>query len=186
MDLSDLSRKILSGLAAIVRELDGQNRLAHLEPIDVARGLVAIHDGLKPWTRRTNRLSTNALRVRALFKRASDPNKLLFDDIPSLMGETSALTPPDGIEQVIARVGEGLHELAQAYPDALDRLQKMMLTELQVPNASSQALSELRARAENVRHLTGDFRLEAFVGRLSQFGGTEADMEGIAGLATNK
>jgi hypothetical protein len=186
MDLSDLSRRILSGLAAIVRELDSQNRLAHLEPIDVARGLVAIHDGLKPWAKRTNRLSTNALRIRALFKRASDPNKFLFDDIPSLMGETSAMRPGEGIEQVITLVREGLHELAQAYPDVLDRLQKMMLTELQVPNASSQALSELRARAENVRQLTGDFHLNAFVGRLSQFGGTETDMEGIASLATNK
>jgi len=186
MNLSDLSRTILSGLAAIVRELDCQNHLAHLEPIDVARGLVAIHDGLKPWAKRTNRLSTNALRVRALFKRASDPNKFLFDEIPSLMGETGTMTSADAIEQVIARVREGLHELVQAYSDALDRLQKMMLTELQVPNASSQALNELRARAENVRQLTGDFHLNAFVGRLSQFGGTETDMEGIASLATSK
>lgn len=186
MELSGLSRNILSGLAAIVRELDGQNRLEHLEPIDVARGLVGIHERLQTWVKRTNRLSANAAQVRALFKQASDPNKFLFDDIPSIFGAVTAKKPEATLNQVIARIRDGLHELTGAYREMLERLRHMMLTELQVPTTSAQALAELRARAENVLQLTGDFRLNAFVGRLSQFTGSEADMEGIASLATNK
>ena len=45
---------------------------------------------------------------------------------------------------------------------------------------------ELRARAENVRQLSGDHRLEAFVVRLSHFYGSEQDMESLASMATNK
>ena len=37
-----------------------------------------------------------------------------------------------------------------------------MLAELQVPNVSPQSLAELRARADNIRQLAGDFRLDAF------------------------
>src|SRR5262249_12032610 len=81
---------------------------------------------------------------------------------------------------------EGLEELVQSYSTMLRRLRDIMLEELQVPNASPQALSELRARAENIRQLAGDFRLDAFVGRLTQFEGTQADIEGIASLAVNK
>ena len=186
MDLSDLSRKILSGLAAIIREIDGQNQLIHLEPIDVARGLVGIHDRLQSWVKRTNHLSANALQVRALFKQASDPNKFLFDDIPSVFGHIDSKKTSAGIDQIIERIRDGLRELTNAYSEMLERLQGMMLTELQVPNSSSQSLTDLRSRAENIRQLTGDFRLNAFVSRLSQCTGSMLDMEGIASLATNK
>ncbi len=181
MNLSDLSKNMLSEMAEVVREIDANNSLKNLEPIDVARGLVAIHEGLKPWTKRTQHLSSNAVRIRNLFKHASDPNKFLFDDIPSLFdgGEISSA-------QIITNVREGLHELTKAYDFMLDRLKQMMLTELQVPNTSPQALAELRDRAENIRQLSGDFRLNAFVGRLSQFTASQVDMEGIASLATNK
>src|SRR5262249_27640937 len=60
MNLSDISRRLLSGMADVVRDLDHANTLVHLEPIDVARGLVAIHESLPSWTKRTMRLSANA------------------------------------------------------------------------------------------------------------------------------
>jgi hypothetical protein len=186
MELSEQSREILSGLAAVVRKLDKENQLVHLAPIDVARGLVALHDGLKHWVKRTARLSATALRVRALFKQASDPNKFLFDDIPSLSGAQGPSAGPPEVEGIVALVRDGLEELTQAYSDMLGRLQTMMLTELQVPNASPQAFSDLRARADNVHQLTGDFLLDAFIGRLKGFYGADDDMEGIASLATSK
>ena len=57
---------------------------------------------------------------------------------------------------------------------------------MQVPNASVPMLAELRARSENVRELSGDHRMEAFVMRLVQFFGTDADMESMASMAANK
>ena len=56
MDLSDVSKKLLSGLAEVVRELDEANSLKDLQPIDVARGLIAIFDRLQQWTKRTLQL----------------------------------------------------------------------------------------------------------------------------------
>lgn len=188
MDLSELSRSLLSGMAEIVRDLDRNNTLVHLEPIDVARGLVAIYDQLPDWTKRTMRLSTNAVRVRDLFKRAKDPNKFLFDDIPAALSEDLAQARGDSgdLSRVVANVREGLEELVDAYPSMLHRLRDIMLSELQVPNVAPQSLAELRERAENIRELSGDFRLEAFVGRLSQFDGHDGNFEGIASLAANK
>ena len=49
MDLSEGSRELLSDMAGIVRSLDQENTLVDLEPIDVAKGLVSIHDRLPPW-----------------------------------------------------------------------------------------------------------------------------------------
>ena len=55
-----------------------------------------------------------------------------------------------------------------------------------MPNASPPMLAELRARADNVRDLSGDHRMEAFVMRLAQFSGTDANIENLAGMAANK
>ncbi|MCG7870504.1 MAG: ATP-binding protein [Candidatus Thiodiazotropha lotti] len=187
MDLNKISRSLLSDMADVVRDLDKENELFHLEPIDVARGLVSIYDNLPNWTKRTMRLSTTAVHVRDIFKRARDPNKFLFDDIPALVGsEKGDITNKNDIQKVVSVVKEGLQELVQAYPLMIHRLRDMMLSELQVPNLSRQSLLELHERAENVKELAGDFRLDAFVGRLAQFEGDDAGFEGIASLAANK
>ncbi|WP_431065459.1 ATP-binding protein [Methylotuvimicrobium sp.] len=187
MDLNKISRRMLSDMADVVRDLDEKNKLIHLEPIDVARGLVAIYEKLPNWTKRTMRLSARAIQVRDIFKHARDPNKFLFDDIPALVNSREAeVSDTDDIRNIVSIVKEGLQELVQAYPLMVHRLRDMLLAELQAPNLSRQSILELRERAENVKELAGDFRLDAFVGRLAKFEGADESFEGIASLAANK
>lgn len=186
MDLSEDSRRLLSEMADVVRELDDDNKLTHLEPIDVARGLVAIYDRLPEWVGRTQWLSGNAKRVRHLFKQAKDPNQLIFNDIPDTLASGGAVAEDSALAVVGTSLREGLTELRQAYPAMLHRLRETLLTELQVPNASEPMLAELRARAENVRELGGDHRQEAFIVRLTRFSGGDADVESLASMAVNK
>ncbi len=186
MDLSDIARRLLSEMAAIVRDLDETNRLSQLEPIDVARGLVAIYDQLPQWTKRTMRLSANAIHIRDMFKRARDPNKFLFDDIPETLGGDISQIDEEALHRLVEKVRDGLTELANAYPSMLHRLRETLLSELGVHNISPQSLNELRDRAENIRQVEGDFKLEAFIGRIAQFNDTGASIEDIASLAANK
>ena len=186
MDLSDVSRQLLAELADVVRDLDSDNTLECLEPIDVARGLVTVHDRLPPWTGRTQRLSRVAREVRHLFRQAKDPNRLIFDDMPELLKEPLADADDDAAKRIADHVREGMTELLQAWPAMLNRLREVLLAELQVPNASPAMLAELRARAENIRELGGDHHLEAFIVRLSGFEATDVDIEGLVALAINK
>ena len=186
MDISEMSRQLLSAMAGIVRDLDEENALTHLEPIDVAKGLVSIYDRLHPWVGRTQRLSRDARRIRQLFKQANDPNKLIFDDIPSVLPNAQGVELKDTSEEIADRVRNGLTELIQAYPNMLNRIRETLLTELQVPNASPSMVAELRARAHNIRELGGDHRQEAFIVRLAEFEGGDDDMAGLAGMAVNK
>ena len=184
MELSDTSRQVLSDMAEIVRDLDTENILRHLEPIDVARGLVSIYDRLPAWVGRTQRISQNAKLVRQLFKQASDPNRFLFDDIPQVL---TGLRNNGRISRPLSDVvREGLSELNSAYPNMLYRLRETLLMELGVPNASPSMLTELRERAANIRQLSGDHRLEAFILRVSRFSGSEQDIESLASMAVNK
>ena len=173
MDLTEVSRRLLSGMADVVRDLDEENELSDLEPLDVARGLVAIHDRLPPWVGRTQRLSLNAKRIRQLFKQAKDPNRLIFDDIPKVLDDAQGIGEEKAPQRITSQIREGLVELRQAYPTTLNRMRETLLAELQVPNASPSMLAELRGRAENIRELGGDHRLEAFIVRLARFEGRD-------------
>lgn len=186
MNLSDMSRRLLSEMADIVRQLDCTKELINLEPIDVARGLIAVFVNLQPWVKKTQRLSKNAIRIRTLFNHANDPNKFLFDDIPEMFGIHSQELSSADLSDVITNIRDGLEELVQAFPALLHQLRDTLFAELQVPNASPRALAELRDRAENIKQVTGDHTLESLILRLSRFTGTDEDIESVASITFNK
>lgn len=155
-----------------------------VQPLIVARTIVGEFDALVPWTSRTQSLSPKTLKVREILKRASDPNKLLFDDLPKLTEPCADGSFDPNATAVLLR--DALAEMRAAYPKILDDLKDLMLRELDVRSQSEDSYQSLRDRADNIRHIGGDLRLEAFVGRLTQFHGTREDMEGLAGVAINK
>ena len=178
VEMNGFIGETLEALGALLK-LSGR-----IEPLAVAREIVGEFDALVPWTARTQSLSPKTLQVREILKRASDPNKLLFDDLPRLTEPK-----PDGnfdADATAILLRDALAEMRAAYPKVLEELKDLMLRELDVRSQSDSALKDLRDRADNIRQISGELRLEAFVGRLTQFHGTREDMEGIAGIAVNK
>lgn len=184
MDQGAVSKDLLTRLAGVLTEL-GQPDIA-CTPIDVARGLVALYDGLPAWTKRTSRLTGNALRIRDLLKRASDPNKFLFADLPQAVGLEASQPSKKDTPEVVSRIRAGLAELIAAFPDAVSALQDRFFQELDVRVVDRAGIAELRGRAENVRQVGGDFRLEAVIGRLAAFDAADGSFEELASLATGK
>lgn len=187
--VSDFHRYILAGIAEAIASHGGlPDSQTVVEPLEIARGLVGVITSLKPWTLKTGRLSATAVKVRNLAKLANDPNKFLLDDIPAVFGDQ---TPADmestgDAMTIIKAVRSGLDELVGAYPLMLRELAATMLHELRIPRATELELAELHLRAETVKGLTGNYRLDAFATRLTAYGGTEEEIEGIASLAANK
>ena len=189
VDLSALSQRLLAAMTAILCSLGEKNTVMnYIEPIDVARGLVKVFEQLPPWTKRTMRLSKNAIRVREIFKRASDPNQFLFNDIPGIVGyETDLDIASDSTLQTITKkLREGLEELVHAYSVMLQSLRSIMYSELHFSEMSSSSTEKLRERADNIRGISGDFRVEAFIGRLCHFDGSDKALEGIISLVISK
>lgn len=185
MDLPEASKQLLGELASVVCSFDqvSQQVIGDGEPIDIGRGLVKIFLDLPQWVKRTSRLSRNALVIRDMLKRANDPNKLIFDDIQSLVdGEPSYKV----IKAVVKKISDGLNELTAAYDSMLHRLQDLMLEELLVPNSSEQSFSDLRSRAKNIKQISGDLKTDAFIDRLAFFEGKQDELEGIISLLIGK
>lgn len=186
MDLSHRAKGLLSGLAELVRELDNQNSLTNLEPIDVGRGLVTVFDRLPKWSHNTQRISSTAKLVRTIFKQAHDPNQLLFSDLPGVYQKDADINDENVVSEVVSLIREAMTELVNIYPTMLNRLSNVLLSELQVPNDAPQSLQELRARADNIKKASGEYRNEAFTNRLAAYDGSTTAIEGIGSLAANK
>jgi hypothetical protein len=185
MSMSKISRKLLGNMAELVNEISDKPVL-NLEPLDVGRSLISAFESVAPWVHRTSRLSKNAKDIRALFKRSNDPNKFIFDDIPGLYANQTDITSVIGIEYISDQVKQGLKDILQAYELMLNGLRDQVLKELQVHSRSIQAYKELNDRAKNIKGISGNLRLEAFINRLCMLDSSLDQMESLAGLAINK
>lgn len=165
---------ILSGISDILVEVGASATTR--DPLDAARGLVALVFGLPAWSQRTHTISDIARNVRDTLLKANDPHKVLFIDLAALLENSGGQSYVDALRSPIT-------EIAQAYDNLLTRIQTSMLDALDAP---ADRLDRLRARAEVLNGVTGDLRQDAFATRLAKHDGTKASIEGILSLAANK
>ncbi len=177
-----ISKDLLSRLATVPLEYADHSYVNDLTPINVARGLVSIYERLPQWTLRTNSLPEEVAKVRNLFKHAFDPNQFLFFDLVNLdifkhIRET---------ESAVENLQRNINELVNAYPKMLEQLRYDLMRQLHISEMIKQQFADLRERAKNISQISGDFRLEAFIARISKYENTNDDIVGIASLAVNK
>ncbi|SEI60215.1 hypothetical protein SAMN04244572_01008 [Azotobacter beijerinckii] len=166
--------RILEGISSLLEEVGEKGGAA--DPLEAARGLVAMIFNLPEWSRRTQRLGETAKAIRDMLLKASDPHKVLFVDLPSLLEAT------DGKAYVTA-LRAPLQEIATAYPKMLSEVETKMLEAL---DATPEDLASLRERAKSVAGVSGNFRLDAFSTRLASYDGSRQSLEGILSLAADK
>ena len=172
-DRSSLARSIAKNiLAAEKNETD----FSQYTPLDTARGLVSIAFALPNWTKRTSSVSQSAQNVRSMLLKASDPNKVLFADLPTILGSTSENDLLNNLKLIVA-------ELRAAYPRKLAEVKELVLQSLQHESDSYQ---DLRNRALSVKGITGNFQLESFATRLEEFDGSIERIESLISNAINK
>jgi hypothetical protein len=166
--------KLVGALAASV----AQRAKTYIEaaPLDIARGLVSIVVGLPEWTKRTSTVSERAQKVRAMLLKASDPHKVLFADLPTLLDAKD----PDEINSRLSAVTD---ELGAAYDKMLSGVRLHLLAAL---DHEGRPTADLRNRATTVKGITGELRLDAFAARLELIDDTNSVTEGLISMAVSK
>jgi hypothetical protein len=184
-DLRGMRKQLLQGIADVACELWPTMPRADTPPeaIDVARALFGVLRALPKWSLRTQSVSTAARDLRTTIQAADDPNRLLFEHIPEIV---SGVTDghQKGPDRIVRELRLALRELGLAYEKMLRELEALLLRELGIDNQGP--VQSVHERAKRVQGVTGDFRLEAFIARLSTYSGTLEELEGIASLAANK
>jgi hypothetical protein len=166
--------RILEGISKLLTEVG--ERAGSADPLEAARGLVSMVFNLPEWARRTQRMGETAKAIRDMLLKASDPHKVLFVDLASLLGAA------DGKSYVKA-LRAPLQEIASAYSKMLTEVEAKMLEAL---DATRDDLESLRNRAKSVAGVAGNFRLDAFSTRLASYDGSRESLEGILSLAADR
>jgi hypothetical protein len=172
MDAS--AKQLLAKLAS--RLESAVNRPVAADPLDSARALVSLAFALPMWTQRTTHISARARETLTLLLRASDPVKVIFADLPEVLGTRN------NVDALVAGVGAIVEELDAAYPQVLARIQTQLLATID----HSEGIPSLQARAKVVQGISGDFKLDAFATRLTTYTGSNSDIESLVSLAVNK
>ena len=172
--IDDDKNRILEGISKLLAEV-GENAGAG-DPLEAARGLVAMVFNLPEWARRTSRLGQTAQDMRDMLLKASDPHKVLFVDLASLLGAADGKT-------YVHALRAPLRELTSAYGKMLSEVEGKMLSAL---DASRDDLEALRDRAKSVSGISGDFQTDGFAARLANYDGSRAALEGILSLAAER
>lgn len=172
--IDDERAQILKGIAKTLAKLNGTKVLP--DPLEAARGLVAMVLDLPIWAQRTQQLSPEARTVRDTLLKANDPHKVLFVDLTTQLGARSAA-------DYIATLKPLLFELTGAYDGLLAQVADSMMEAL---DAVPGDFEQLHKRAVAVSSISGDFRQDAFATRLSTYDGRRESIEGILSLAANK
>jgi hypothetical protein len=173
---NDISHNILVSVIEGINEFDSDKLDLNSVPLLVAQKLVRLIDNLHPWVLKTRTLSPQTTKLRDIIKNASDPHKLLFDDLPTLFGN----------DKINKYFKTSLGELVEVFPRLIQEIGILMTSELDLPLATPTYLRKLRERAKNIKGISGDYRIEGFAARISTFSSSFNDMIGIISLANNK
>lgn len=163
-------------LQALANTLSSQlNKKINQDPLDSARALVSIVYGLPQWTRRTEHIAPETKKLRQLLLHASDPHKVLFVDIPTLLGTSNAT-------EIAQRVAIAASEMVNAFDTRLQNIEQHLMSALD----HETDWDMLNKRGTDIVSIGADFKLEAFVARISTYKGQKTDTEGLLMLAIGK
>ena len=179
-DIKGLRKSTLLKLADFVHtQFDHQSSDSALK---VAKPLAKFMHNLRPWVKRTKRLSPQTVQIRDVVLKANDPVKLLFDDLPPL-----CKTDGDQDDEAIVRcLNVAINELRAAYDNLMADLKDSIFQHLSIEGAYENKVQKAKTRAEIVINVSGDFSLDAFARRLQQADDRNHWIESIASLAVNK
>jgi hypothetical protein len=144
--------------------------------LEVARSLVSMVFALPMWTRRTMSVSKETQVVRNMLLKASDPNQLLFSELPALLGGKEPETVIPGLTRVLI-------ELRDAYPKMLERVRRHVLQVLDHDDGDPE---RMRGRALSIKGITGDLRIESLLAHLERYDASDQVIEGLISSAINK
>lgn len=104
--------------------------------IDTIRPFLTFYRTLPEYTKKTNRLSREAIALRNAIANAKDPEKTFFDDFPSALGYTTQkLYKSDKhLEDYTNKLQDCIRELRLAFDELVNRTEKNLLMILGLEN----------------------------------------------------
>lgn len=149
--------------------------------LQAIKPLILFAGKLPTYTKKTKRLELQETPlVRETLMRASDPYKLLFEDLPAVFA--LSISSPEFME----RLQTCLADLQRAYPRLLDEIEQQLREAFGLQGNSAEVRQQLCQRAKPLNGFTVDKNLGLFVREASRLDQDLRDWRELVGRAVNQ
>lgn len=130
-EISDLRLKLFNKYRDFL-QLRNQERISKEGFIDSIKPFLVFYRALPEYTKKTRRLSKEAIKLREAILNAEDPETTFFEDIPKAFNvDIQSLSQSDAdIANYAVLLQEKIEELKYAYQNLLDRIEQFILDEV--------------------------------------------------------
>ena len=157
----EIANEILVGIA----------NKARIELLDVVRPILVFVASLPQYTQRSSSLSENSLKVRDILSRSRDPARLLFIELPKVLGVDELSQNPSlkssDIQIFVHRLRDCIDELRACYPNLLAEIGNKLREELQSNDHLSEVRANVEVRIARIVNFVTEIRLKGFCLRLA-------------------
>lgn len=139
--------------------------------LPVVRSLYARMGSLPKYTEITRNLSPEAIAVRETILRAKSPERLLFMDLPTVLGcqpfqpSLKESMNNGNIEAFFNALNKAFHEFVECYPNLLERVRRGLIQIFDVAKDESDWLGIVSKRASKLYEAATDSRLRTVIVR---------------------
>ncbi len=152
-----------------------------LHLLQAIKPMILFVSKLPPYAKKTKRLEQpEAQAVRETLLRASDPHKMLFEDLPAVIGLPVTST------EFMERLTANLAALQRAYPNLLDDIEQQVRSAFSLQGTSDEVRQLLCTRAKPLNGFTVDKNLALFVRETGRLDQDTRDWREITGRAANQ
>lgn len=116
----------------VVLEQDDSSNLDVTSFIESIRPILLTFKGLTTYSKRTTKISKEAIELREAIQNAKDPEKTFFDDFPRALGYNAddLLRSSDDFDNYIYKFQNALDEIKNSYNHLLSRIENYITSEI--------------------------------------------------------
>lgn len=168
-------------------EIEVDNSLRNKTMLGVVGPLVRFVEELPQYTQNTRNISPQAIQVRTELQNATEPLRLIYQDLPSAVGIEFDNGKGESQKEVFkAELRKALKELSDAYPKLNQQIEEIMLNLFRAKNLS-ELYNEQRKRAEDLKQVCEEKELKAVIAAFAREEAFPDDwLKGIASMVLKK
>jgi hypothetical protein len=182
--IDDQTQAIFHSLSATLASLESTPQIignSEINLLQVIKPLILFVGKLPTYSKKTKHLEQpEAMAVREAVLRASDPHRLLFQDLPAVFGL------PAHSNAFMGHLQRTLSALQRAYPNLLDEIEQQTRSTFGLQGNSEEVRQQLCARAKPLNGFTVDKNLVLFVRETSHMDQDVRNWREIVGRAINQ
>ena len=189
--LSGVRTTVFQQLAAMLGTHKKSVHAGRDEVLDVVKPMLRFYRKLDQYTQTTRSLSPEATSVRSVLSTATEPDQLLFAELPQACGVPAFDSKSRGRDRDVARylttLQQALGELQRAYDSLLSSIQASLSTAFAAPLALPDLRRSVVSRAQAVESVAVDPEMQSFVVRLLETSTDDRQwLESLAALLVAK